>query len=427
MKRRTFVAGLLGGLAGSAAWANLREYVSSGKGDFQWSKQSETQAGEVKIVTLKVRSQTWRGLPWEHSVQIFLPNKITHAKTALLLITGDGPGPNETVLGAAIAPRLEAPAVILYNVPNQPLLGGKREDDLIAHTFQEFLESGDDTWPLLFPMVKSAVAAMDAAQEFSRKDLGQAIEDFVVTGASKRGWTTYLTAATDPRVRALAPIVFDNLNFNKQMPRQLALWGKYSEQIEDYTRRGLQQKIDAPSGKKLVSMVDPWYYRADLKQPKLLIHGANDRYWATDATSLYWNDLPDPKYLLAVPNAGHGISDRERVLNTMTAFFHASAANRKLPRLDAKYEQRNGKVEIRVTASEEPSGVRVWSARAADMDFRPARFESGTEVLGAGKERRAELPVEPSGLALYTEAQFEQAGRTFTLTTVPRVYGTRGG
>ncbi len=44
--------------------------------------------------------------------------------------------------------------------------------------------------------------------------------------------------------------------------------------------------------------------------PILIINGANDPYWATDAARFYFDDLPSKnKYALYVPNGGHGPGD----------------------------------------------------------------------------------------------------------------------
>ena len=91
--------------------------------------------------------------------------------------------------------------------PTNRFYEGRREDDLIAYTFDQYLKTGDATWPLLFPMVKSAVRGMDAVQALAQKEFDQKIERFVVSGASKRGWTTWLSAAVDARVQAIAPRV----------------------------------------------------------------------------------------------------------------------------------------------------------------------------------------------------------------------------
>jgi PhoPQ-activated pathogenicity-related protein len=409
----------------SQVGANLRTYVRETDPEFTWAHEGETKVGQVKTINLKLRSQVWRGMPWDHHLVVFVPETVKHPQTALLFITGGNPDLDTVALGAAAAPRLQAPLAILYNIPNQPLFDGKSEDDLIAHTFEEYLKSGDDTWPLLFPMVKSAVRAMDAVQELSRKEWAVPVEGFVVTGASKRGWTTYLTAAADRRVRGIAPMVFDNLNFRAQMPHQLDLWGRYSEQIDDYSRRGLQQQMETDQGRKLVSLVDPWYYRKQLTMPKLLIHGANDRYWATDATRVYWKDLVGDRYLLSVPNTGHGLGDQVRVVNTLTAFFHAVAGGKKLPELTSRCTTARGEIQLYVRSSVSPAAVTLWSARAPDLDFRPAQWEkSAMRPNGEGYAGVTQAPAS-GGIAVFAEAEYQAEGRTYTLTTPPRVFGKR--
>ena len=97
------------------------------------------------------------------------------------------------IWAGTIAPR------VLGQVPFQPLFD-LSEDRLIAHTFERYLATGDAEWPLLLPMVNSVVRAFDASSQASEREWGSPLERFTVTGGSKRGWTTWLTAAVDRRV-----------------------------------------------------------------------------------------------------------------------------------------------------------------------------------------------------------------------------------
>src|SRR5262249_11933351 len=153
----------------------------------------------------------------------------------------------------------------------------------IAETFVRYLDTKDADWPLLFPMVKGVVKAMDALQAFAKEEWKTEAKHFVISGGSKRGWTTWLTRAVDPRVKAIAPLVIDTLNMLKQLEHQKESFGTYSEMIHDYVERGLAPLPKTEAGRKLWQMVDPYSYRDKLTMPKMLINGNNDRYWSTDA------------------------------------------------------------------------------------------------------------------------------------------------
>jgi PhoPQ-activated pathogenicity-related protein len=420
LSRVLSVAVLLGAVTARTS-ADLASYIARPEPQYHWEKVSETQEGFVTVTDLKLRSQVWRGIPWDHTIRLFRPVMVKYPKTALLLVWGGNPSTEDNQIASLVSVAIQAPLAFLYNIPNQPLFGGKTEDDLIAHTYAEYLKSGDDTWPLLEPMTKSAIKAMDALQAYSEQAWKQKIEGFVVTGASKRGWTTYLTGASDPRVKGIAPMVFDNLNFAAQMPHQLALWGQYSEQIEDYTRRGLQQQLGSKRGQQLIRMVDPWFYRDRLKMPKLLVHGANDRYWATDATSVYWKDLPGEKSLLIAPNSGHGLEDRPRVIASTVAFFHHVAGNATFPELTASSEKDGSKRILRVRSTVKPTAARLWVAHSDSLDFRPAKWES-TPMKEDGGSYVGEVSVpDKGGVAWFGELEFAGPSGPYNLSTPAHV------
>ena len=105
---------------------------------------------------------------------VYEPTRVTYPDAMLLFITGQDNG--EQAQGSTTTrrpsrwPSSAAPGSrCCYQVPNQPLLDDKKEDELIAETFVRYLQTKDENWPLLFPMAKSAVRAMDAVQAWAKE------------------------------------------------------------------------------------------------------------------------------------------------------------------------------------------------------------------------------------------------------------------
>lgn len=411
----------------------LAAYIARPEPAYAFTKVGEQQMGPSRASGLLMTSQVWRGITWKHTVTIVEPSKVEFPGTALLYITGGsgepkvdfGKGEMDAQLMGAVAERIGAPAVILTHVPNQPLFGGLNEDAAISYTYRHYLEDGDPTWPLLFPMAKSAVKAMDTVQAFM-KSRGKTIDSFLVCGGSKRGWTTWLTAASgDPRVKAIAPMVIDTLNMAAQMPHQLALWGKYSEMIDDYTKNGIQAGMATGRGQELLAMVDPYSYRAKLTMPKLLLHGSNDPYWATDAVTLYWDGLVGPKAVRYAPNSGHGMEkDIPRVVDTLVAFFRATFGKQPFANPVWQHGETDTKLTVELRSTPNPTGGRLWVAtNPQNKDFRRCQWVSvPAEVVDGVLKGAIDKPAAGTAVALYAEAEYQLDGKVYTLSSAPRIY-----
>ena len=413
----------------------LADYVETPDESFGWTVRRRGEIPQGSWCELTLTSQTWRDTAWKHQLFVLKPKKVRDGGRALLVIAGGNwkpeleqpPAPDEEVPGqasmyAAVAEHAGSPVAVLLQVPHQPL-DGMREDALISHTFTQFVKTDDATWPLLLPMVKSAVSGMNAVAQFANKEWSLDIDEFTLTGASKRGWTTWLTAAVDRRVIALAPAVIDTLNMPKQMPHQVASFGKPSEQIRDYTERGLHMLMATPRGQRLMSIVDPYNYRHVIDQPKLILLGTNDRYWPLDALNLYWPDLAGPKYVLYVPNQGHGLKDQERTLGTIVALHRQAAGELKLADLDWQFIEEPGKLRLRVASSQPPKSVSAWLAESPTRDFREAHWSSQPmQATADGHEFELSLP-EKGLQAVFGEAVFATDRLPYFLSTNVRIVG----
>lgn len=365
------IAGLLGlGIAAPLLRAGaLENYVNAPDPKFTWKQADQSKPMGYTVTHLEMTSQKWREHLWTHHLQVVRPEKVRNPGIAFLFITGDGEGKSSINMLKLLADRAGAVAAVVTRVPNQPLYGGKTEDTLVAYTFAQYLKTGDETWPLLFPMTKTAVRAMDAVAAFVKQENGEVIEGFVVSGISKRGWTTWLTGAVDPRVKAIAPQVIDMLNMKKQIAWAQKVYGRQSEQIQDYTDLNLHLAMDEPRNASLRSWVDPYSYRNRYTMPKLLLLGTNDRYWTVDSLRHYWDDLPGPKLIFQTPNAGHEQGDRKDSIQTLAAFFEMVADGKQLPKMSWTFKE-GDKPGMELAVEPAAESIRLFTSTSKDRDFR---------------------------------------------------------
>ena len=421
MKRLSFIAALVISVCGYAR-ADLFDYIALEDDSFEYTVGDTAEAEQGRILSIDLTSQTWHGIVWKHRVRVYEPKEIGSSDVLGLMITGGGPGAGPDALGLRLANMMGGRFAVLYDIPNQPLFDNLREDALISYTWMQYLLTGDETWPLLFPMTKSAVRAMDCLQNVAQDQWNTDIRGFVVTGASKRGWTTYLTGIADPkRVIGIAPMVFDILNLNVSVEHQRDFWGSYSPEIGDYTEKGLTTVFGTERGFRLSFITDPYSYRDRLTMPKLLILGSNDPYWPTDAVNLYYVGLPAPRALLIAPNSGHGLNDQGRVTSSLAAFYRTVARGEKLPPMSWLYTESPEGLKLSVTTDGTETGARVWTATSSVQDFRPCKWtelplaRNGDALVGT-------IPrAEGAYTACYGEVVFPVDGEPLYLSTQPRV------
>ena len=159
------------------------------------------------------------------------------------------------------------------NIPFQPInfldseQGSFYEDDLIGYAWNKFLKSGADQkyseWLPRFPMTRAVIRAMDLAQEITlQNDLD--LQDFVVSGASKRGWTAWTTAAIDDRVVGVAPMVIDMLNLVPSFENHYRSYGEFSPAVSSYVKYDIQDWLERNMDNKLL-------HEMEINQVKRLI------------------------------------------------------------------------------------------------------------------------------------------------------------
>lgn len=322
-------------------------------------------------VRLAMEMDSWgRGERWRHGILLVEPARPLVGHMCYLEVTGQDAGEADLAYARALADETGVSVAFLFDIPNQPYCG-MVEDDLIAHTFEEYVATGDAEWPLLVPMVRSVLGAMEALVDWS---VGR-FTGFVVGGASKRGWTSWLTAALgDSRVKGIVPLVFDNLHMSAQVRHQMRIWGGTSPMLDDYSRRRLTELATTAEGDSLLRMVDPWFHLERMRCPALVVNGSNDPYWAVDALTHYYKRLPRGSAVQVVPNMGHSVGHWDWRLSSVGAFVRRCAGAELFPTVRFDWGQSERHLELTAECDIRPLASRVWGAANDGFWFAEAEF-----------------------------------------------------
>jgi PhoPQ-activated pathogenicity-related protein len=413
----------LAGLVRGGDYTALDRYVAAPDASYRYTLTRTLPTQGATVYQLDMVSQTWLTTAevdrteWHHWVTIVKPDQLA-TSTALLLIDGGSnsstpPTPDPQLLLAAAL--TGAVVVDAGQVPNQPLTfagesSGRSEDALVAYTWEQFLLTGDERWPARLPMTKAAVRAMDTATDFlSKLPTGPiTLTNFVVTGASKRGWTTWTTAAVDPRVIAIAPMVIDTLNVPEAFINQWRSYGFWAPAVEDYVNAGIMNWFGTPQMDALMQIEDPYNYRDRLALPSYQLNSTGDQFFVPDSPRFYFSDLPGEKYLRFVPNTDHSMSSPDAVTNLL-AWIRAVTQNYPRPRFSWHADRSQGQLTVRTLNA--PTQVLLWQAtNPKARDFRletlgPAWTSS--PLTGANGIYQAAMPQPDQGYtAFFVELTF---------------------
>ena len=442
--RLMLVAVLLwsGGAVGAAApepQHALRDYIQAPDPVYRFAPVAALPGAGYTVHVLSMDSQRWRSpgevdrTLWTHWLAVVVPDVVAHG-TAMVIVGGGDNTPvpdltaDEVVFGARIAVLTRSVVAIVGQVPNQPLAfpdapAPLSEDALVAYSWDKAMDNLDWSWPVYLPMVKSVVRTLDTVQAFVPAVSPAAVDDFVVVGFSKRGAVTWLTAAVDPRVRAIAPGVIDFLNLAPSIEHHYRAYGGYSPAIREYVDYDIVRRVRIPEGRDLLRVVDPYAYRHLLALPKYLINSTGDQFFLPDSARFYIDGLEGETLLRYVANTDHGLSGPtvpvEDAVTGLVGWYLTVLGGVPRPRIQWA---RNGTTLV-VTSSEPALAARLWQAdNPAARDFRLATLGpawTATPLADGGGVYVAQVEAPAAGWrGFYVELTYAGPGG------LPQTYST---
>jgi PhoPQ-activated pathogenicity-related protein len=66
----------------------LFRYLSRPEPDYRWTREDSNAVANGQVHRLKLVSQKWQDIVWQHNLMVYEPEKILHPRHMLLFVTG---------------------------------------------------------------------------------------------------------------------------------------------------------------------------------------------------------------------------------------------------------------------------------------------------------------------------------------------------
>jgi len=433
----------------------LKGYIDKPDSAYQWEDTGHRlvvndylERGGWTGYVLNFTSQQWLTPEdtsqhlWWHILVVVVPEHLEVNDTAMLWLA-DGENKDQFIPGltdynmvvvADMATSSRMVCAALFQIPNGKIVyaddvlqSHRAGDASIAFTWWHFLNdpTSDAEYILNLPMTKAGVRALDTIEAFLTSDtapteiqeIGVHPTQFLVAGASKRGLTTWLVGAVDPRVMGIVPVVFDELNFVNNVKHHYRSYGGWSFAFKDYWRLNLTLHFESKKMQEMFDIIDPFEFRDKLIMPKLVCDTADDEFFLPDDTRYWWHDMPmeyEMNKFITMPNSNHitvtGILELIPAVNTwvkellsaheilkrkhngrrppVTTIEDRNAASVELmavseiPRFNWTIDSNNG--DITVQSEKKPKSVHLWHASTCNDERRDFRMLNNDDPCDCG-------------------------------------------
>jgi PhoPQ-activated pathogenicity-related protein len=360
----------------------LKSFVQN-KDDFSFEIKDSTRVTGASCYRIRMNSGKWLNDSlvneplWWHWLDVIVPDE-RDTQSALLFIGGGTRFDSIWEIDSlSLAKALQTKSVIAHisNIPFQPLTYiatdtvTRYEDDLIAYGWDKYLSGGaqekDLNWLARFPMTRAVVRGMDVVETLTAAK-SNPVTSFVVSGASKRGWTTWTTAAVDDRVIGMAPLVIDLLNLVPSFNHHHKAYGAWSPAVAEYENFGIMDWMGSEEFDRMLDHVEPYEFREVFTMPKLIVNGTLDEFFLPDSWQFYWDSIPGPKALQYVPNGNHGLAGSYNTVNVFS-FFNSVIHDEPLPKMDWKVTDTSFDVAVDPNSDYEIALWQITNPEARDF------------------------------------------------------------